>query len=208
MIIWRGEVSPLIPMDLFVFAISLCGISTSSRTSGNTSFTHVSVLMGHKTVVEILLSAGADRTVVDSYGQTPSSLAAKSGKEDVVKLFNKPQEIRRISVEKWKVMGLDQEKENICDFFQGALWEVRNDALIASPKSVFNLVYGDALDGGTAGSVRWIHLPANNVSIGYCVSKRLGTRLTEFSACVDYGKATGDLIQHKRSRSQDILNRI
>ena len=58
----------------------------SSYPSGTSSL-HISVLLGHEAVVELLLEKGADVDSKDDTGRTPLSWAAENGHEAVVKLL-------------------------------------------------------------------------------------------------------------------------
>jgi hypothetical protein len=138
---------------------------------------HYAAQNGHVEAVKILLDKGADRTIVDKYGQTPSALAVQ---EDLIEVFNSEQEIRRPSIpaamteeETSDVPASppqDKEKIQLCQYFRGTLWEMGANSLKLKSAPVFDLLYGDTLK--SADRVRWIHLPANNVSpAGYSRGK-------------------------------------
>lgn len=150
-----------------------CGADPNAQNKFQRTPLHYAAEDGHESVVQMLLDAGADRTIVDKYGHTPSSLAVQNKRHAVIQLFNKPQVFRRSSessvegipdrkevAEPRKPLLRDKEKERLCRFFQGAVWEMKGKTLTTSPASVFDIVYGNILN--TADGISWIHLPANN----------------------------------------------
>ena len=130
---------------------------------------HYAAQKGHLEAVKKLLENDADRTIVDKYGQTPSALVVQ---EDLIEVFNREQQIRRPSspaaTTKEEISGgpasqpQDKEKIRLCHFFKGTLWEMGDKSLKLKPAAVLDLLYGDTLKN--ADGVRWVHLPANNVS--------------------------------------------
>ena len=152
-----------------------CGADPNAQNKFQRTPLHYAAEDGHESVVQMLLDADADRTIVDKYGYTPCSLAVRNERNAVIQLFNEPQVFPRTYessvegirdckevTEPRKLLLYDKEKERLCRFFQGAVWEMKEKNLTARPATVFDIVYGNILN--TASSISWIHLPANNVS--------------------------------------------
>jgi hypothetical protein len=135
---------------------------------------HYAVLNRHAAIVQELFQRGADPIVIDTFGHTPQSLAREMGFDDIADLFDKR---RVIQMPKRDHLGKgvpktqtsppkpDEEKVAICKGFQGKFWFYTSESgYVQDSGSVYQMLYGTALDV-TKRARRWIHLPANNVSL-------------------------------------------
>jgi ankyrin repeat protein len=153
----------------------LAGADVDARTRTGATPLHLAARNGALAVAHLLMSADADALItLDNAKETPVKAARRKGHTAMIELLQGTVEVDAhylaVSLQRLRMPQPTESQKAASQYFSGLVWPCTDEETMYGNATMYDLLYRQKVEAilsrsGGNGTLRWIHVPSNNVTL-------------------------------------------